>query len=65
MPIIFDSEKKKWFFDLTDEEMTNLGMLIDYLKDRVGDARNFVDKNNTLNTLYDLRIYRDEDFYNS
>ncbi len=65
MPIYFDSESDKWYLDLNEDENVNLYKLLAYLQVKVGDMRNFVDKNHNLNTIADLRVYDDEDFYNS
>lgn len=65
MPIHYNPQQDKWYLDLTEEENLNLHKLMAYLQVKVGDVRNFVDKNNRPNTVADLRFYNDDDFYNS
>lgn len=65
MPLYFDSTKKKWIVELTSEENVNIKILQKYLEDRVNTTCVFIDKNHKANLIADLRIYKDEDFFNS
>jgi hypothetical protein len=65
MPIQFDSDQKKWILNLTIEENINLPMLLKYLETKINTTCVFIDKNHKANTIADLRLYNDEDFFNS
>lgn len=65
MPIEYDTNAQKWIIHLTPEENIQLSKLVKYLQDKIDTKAVFVDKNHKVNTLIDLRIYNDEDFFNS
>lgn len=65
MPIHYDQELNKWVLNLTKQENNNLPYLIGYLETHVKTETVFIDKNHKANTIADLRLYDDEDFYHS
>jgi len=65
MPIHFDNETKKWILSLTTEENMNIKLLHSYLSAKINTTCTFVDRNSKINQLEDLRLYNDEDFFNS
>lgn len=65
MPIYFDNETKKWILSLTVDENVNIKMLHAYLDAKINTTCTFIDKNNKLNYIADLRLYNDSDFFNS
>lgn len=63
MPLYYDTEIKKWVLDLSREEVIALPSLLLYLQNRINTKCVFVDKNNKINTMADLRFYNDDDFF--
>ena len=65
MPISYDPDLNKWVLNLTVQENNNLRYLIGYLMTHVKTEPVFIDRNNKVNTVADLRLYEDDDFFHS
>lgn len=65
MPILYDPDLNKWVLNLTKQENNNLPYLISYLTNHVKTETVFIDKSHKANTVADLRLYEDDDFFHS
>lgn len=65
MPIHYDQDLNKWVLNLTAQENNNIKYLIGYLEAHVKTETVFIDRNHKANSIADLRLYEDEDFYHS